>query len=170
MRHVLGKSALIAGLAVAASLAGAPGTAWADERAPIAPGVVPATRGRPSVNLDRLEFPADFPRASALERHFRFHLRRAAKNADWGAGRGAKIEYRIRVEELTANESAGVLNVRCTALGRLPGGKFARSHLAFGGNPRERERVLKNVLEIVARGIVTRLAALERSRRSHTPK
>ena len=59
-----------------------------------------------------------------------------------------------------------MLKVRCTALGRLPAGKSARSHLAFGGNPRQRERVMKHVLEIVARGVVTRLAALERARRT----
>jgi hypothetical protein len=59
-----------------------------------------------------------------------------------------------------------VLNVHCTALGRLPGGKSARSHIAFGGNPQQRERVLKSVLEIVARGVITRLAALERARRT----
>jgi hypothetical protein len=154
-----------AGLAVAACLVFAPAGALADARAPIAPGVVP-TRGRPDVKLDRLEFPKDLPRSAALERHFRFHLRRAARKADRGAGRGAKIEYRVRVEELEASERGGVLSVRCTALGRLPGGKSARSHIAFGGNPRQRERVLKNVLEIVARGVVTRLAALERERRA----
>jgi hypothetical protein len=166
MRRSLGHHAWLLSLALAAGFGFAPRPSRADERPPVAPGVAPAARGRPSVTLDRLDFPTELPGASKLERHFKFHLKRAAKNADWGAGRGAKIEYRVRVEELVATEGAGVLNVRCTVLGRLPGGKSARSHVAFGGNPRERERVLKNVLEVVARGVVTRLAALERARRS----
>jgi hypothetical protein len=69
------------------------------------------------------------------------------------------------VEELTIVESNGVLRVRCTALGRLPRGKSARSHLDFGGDPKKRRAVVERVLEIVARGVVTRLAALERQRR-----
>jgi hypothetical protein len=166
MRQGFGPSKRLATLAVAGWLTFAPAPVRADERPPVAPGVAPAARGRPEVHLDRLEFPDGVARGDALERHFRYHLKRAAKKADWGAGRGAKIEYRVRVEELVASEDDGVLKVRCTALGRLPAGKSARSHLAFGGNPRERERVMKHVLEIVARGVVTRLAALERARRT----
>jgi hypothetical protein len=166
MRRPLGQQIWLLSLALAAGLGAVGRTGRAEERPPVAPGVAPANRGRPSVTLDRLDFPKELPQAAKLERHFRFHLRRAARNADWGAGRGAKIEYRVRVEELVATEGSGVLNVRCTVLGRLPGGKSARSHVAFGGNPRQRERVMKNVLEVVARGVVTRLAALERARRS----
>jgi hypothetical protein len=58
-----------------------------------------------------------------------------------------------------------VLKVSCTALGRLPKGKSARSRLDFGGDPRRGQKVIRHVLEIVARGVVTRLAALERERR-----
>ncbi|HEX6764087.1 MAG TPA: hypothetical protein VF103_01390 [Polyangiaceae bacterium] len=133
---------------------------------PVAPGIGrPAPSGRPNVTLDALVFPKDVASASALERHFRLTLKRAAHRADWGAERGAHIEYRVVVEELTVTESAGVLRVRCTALGRLPRGKSARSHLDFGGDPKKRRAVIERVLEIVARGVVTRLAALERERR-----
>jgi hypothetical protein len=71
----------------------------------------------------------------------------------------------VVVEELRITEEAGVLRVRCTALGRLPRGKSARSHLDFGGDPKNRRAVVERVLEMVARGVVTRLAALERERR-----
>lgn len=161
-----GSVVLLASVFASAGLLFAPVPAWADEEPPVAPGVEPQRRGQPDVRLDRLDFPEGLAGGAALERHFRFHLKRAARRADWGAGRGAKIEYRVRVEELTATESGNVLKVRCTALGRLPAGKSARSQLSFGGNPREREHVLKNVLEIVARGVITRLAALERARRA----
>jgi hypothetical protein len=136
------------------------------DKVPVAPGIGRAAQpGRPSVNLDALVFPENVANAPALERHFRHMLKRAARSADWGAGRGDRIEYRVVVEELAISESAGVLRVRCTALGRLPRGKSARSHLDFGGDPKDRRTVVERVLEMVARGVVTRLSALERERR-----
>jgi hypothetical protein len=164
-RRSLGLVGLV--LLVAGTAAAEPSKAASDtDKVPIAPGIGGAPqRGRPSVNLDALVFPTDVANAAALERHFRHMLRRAARRADWGAGRGARIEYRVVVEELTMTESDGVLRVRCTALGRLPRGKSARSHLDFGGDPKKRRAVVERVLEIVARGVVTRLAALERQRR-----
>jgi hypothetical protein len=60
----------------------------------------------------------------------------------------------------------GVLKVRCTAFGRLPKGKTARSKLEFGGDPRDTRKVIDHVLTIVARGVLSRLAELERNRRS----
>jgi len=155
-------------------LAFAPRVAGADEDgaprdpkdAPIAPGVEKRApyQGRPQVRLDQLVFP-EVDGGAALERHFRRTLSQAARKADWGAGSGAKIEYRVTVEALDLRLEDGVLRVRCTALGRLPKGKSARSHIEFGGAPSERPALLRRVLEIVARGVVTRLAALERERR-----
>jgi hypothetical protein len=133
---------------------------------PIGRGIAPREVGRPSVRLDRLELPAGLPRGGELERHFRFQLKRAARRADWGAGRKAKIEYRVKIEELTVREGNGVVHVRCTALGRLPKGRTTRSFIEFGGKPSERAKVMRHVLEIVARGVVNRLAAIERERRS----
>jgi hypothetical protein len=160
---------LALGFASALSLSGRPAVGAvpsSEDRVPVAPGIGrPAPAGRPNVTLNALVFPKDVASAPALERHFRRTLKRAAHRADWGAGRGAHIEYRVVVEELTVTESAGVLRVRCTALGRLPRGKSARSHLDFGGDPKKRRAVVERVLEIVARGVVTRLAALERERR-----
>ena len=59
-----------------------------------------------------------------------------------------------------------MLKVRCTALGRLPKGKTARSKLEFGGDPKDPRKVIDHVLTIVARGVLARLADLERDRRS----
>lgn len=166
-------SVLLASL-LALCLALSPRLAAAEEQeaprdpkdAPIAPGVEkrPKYQGRPQVRLDQLVFP-ELEGKRALERHFRRTLSQAARKADWGAGDGAKIEYRVTVEALDAHLHDGVLRVRCTALGRLPKGKSARSHIEFGGSPSERQALLRRVLEIVARGVVTRLAALERERR-----
>jgi hypothetical protein len=163
------RSWLASSVGLAALLATGSAAAGPDadpDAAPIAPGIGRARNpGRPSVELDALVFPRSIERAPALERHFRHMLKRAARRADWGAGRGARIEYRVVVEELVVTEARGVLRVRCTALGRLPRGKSARSHIDYGGDPRKRRAVVERVLEIVARGVVTRLAALERQRR-----
>jgi hypothetical protein len=152
--------------ALAASLLATPAAADPENVAvPFAPGIRERSPGRPRVTLDSLSFPQTFARSAELERHFKQKLRQAAQRADWGAGRGASIEFRVVVEELEVVESAGVLRVRCTALGRLPKGKSARSRIDFGGDPKQQREVLRHVLEIVARGVVARLAALERERR-----
>ncbi|HMJ10497.1 MAG TPA: hypothetical protein VK524_03770 [Polyangiaceae bacterium] len=122
-------------------------------------------RGRPKVVLDRLVFPADVANSATFEKHLRLMLAREARRADWGAARGTRIEYRFTVSELGIREHADVLRVRCTAFGKLPSGKTAKSHLDFGGDPRARSEVVKRVLEMVARGVITRLAELERVRR-----
>jgi len=140
-----------------------------DEPPPIARGVAPREVGRPTVRLDRLELPAGFPRHTELERHFREQLKRAARRADWGAKRGSKIEYRVKLEELSVRDGERVVHVRCTALGSLPKGRTTRTFIDFGGNPNERDKVVRHVLEIVARGVVTRLAAIERERRTSAP-
>jgi hypothetical protein len=149
-----------------AALGESRGRSSGSEAAPVASGIGrPRDPGHPKVILDGLVFPESVANTASLERHFKHMLRRAARRADWGAGRGARIEYRVVVEELAVAEVGGVLRVRCTALGRLPRGKSARSHLDFGGDPKNRRAVVERVLEIVARGVVTRLAALERERR-----
>jgi hypothetical protein len=121
--------------------------------------------GRPKVHLDRLEFPEAVAGSSQFKKHLRRVLNREVKRVDWGAGRDNRIEYRFSVTKLKLASADGVLKVSCSATGALPGGKTAKSQLAFGGSPHQRNRVIRQVLEIVARGVVTRLAELERKRR-----
>jgi hypothetical protein len=130
------------------------------------PDAALSSGNRPRVKLDRLAMPADLVGSKALEAHLRSTLRHEARRADWGAGSDSKISYRFFVEQLDMREEGGVLHVTCTALGRLPKGKSAKSHIVFGGDPRERTKVIEHVLDIVARGVVTRLAELERARRT----
>ncbi|MBN1605797.1 MAG: hypothetical protein JW940_04150 [Polyangiaceae bacterium] len=122
--------------------------------------------GRPVVKLDRLEFPENVANAAAYVAHLKRVLRREAARADWGAGRGARIEYRFSVTKLTLAHKGDVLAVTCAAVGKLPKGKIARSRISFGGDPNKPRDVVKRVLEIVARGVITRLAELERLRRT----
>jgi hypothetical protein len=118
----------------------------------------------PTVVLDHLEFPVILG-ASKYEKHLRKALRHAAADADWGAGPDSTIEYRFTVKSLTVEQKGDVLTVKCTASGTLPRGRHAQSKLSFGGSPREHSELIRRVLTIVARGVITRLAEIERVRR-----
>lgn len=120
---------------------------------------------RPKVVLDQLDL-AKAPLPSAEEKYLRDVLAKEARRADWGAGRKSRIQYRFRIDELEVVEEASVVRVRCTATGWLPRGKTAKSRLAFGGAPKERPELVRRVLAIVAHGVITRLADLERERRN----
>lgn len=148
-------------LAISAFALGSPQIA----RAELAEGPISAGSG-PRVKLDRLSLPPDLIGAKGFETHLRGTLRREVRRADWGAGVTSKISYRFAIEQLDLREENGVLHVTCTARGRLPKGKSAKSRIVFGGDPRERTKVVQHVLDIVARGVVTRLAELERARRT----
>jgi hypothetical protein len=123
-----------------------------------------ASRGQPKIVLDQLDLSkTDLGRPE--EKFLRDVLGREARRADWGAGRKSRIQYRFRVDELEVTEEASVVKIRCAATGWLPKGKTAKSKLSFGGAPKERADLVRRVLAIVARGVVTRLAELERQRR-----
>ncbi len=121
-------------------------------------------KGHPVVTLDRLDLSAA-PLAAGEEKYLRAMLVKEARLADWGAGRGAHIEFRLRIDEFDEVEEGGVLHVECNATGWLPRGRIAKSHLAFGGAAKDRTQLVERVLAIMARGVVTRLADLERRRR-----
>jgi hypothetical protein len=122
-------------------------------------------RGRPTIKLDRLDFPKDVPNAWYFRKELRKFLRQQARRMNWGAGRGSTITFRFAVQRLVVVEQDGILRVSCTAVGRLPKGKTAKGSLSFGADPRRRNREVVKVLQIVARGVLTRLAELERVRR-----
>lgn len=122
--------------------------------------------GRPHVVLDRLVVPSSFPEHQRLSKVLSKVLAHEARRVEWGAGQGNRITYRFYLEQLEVSVERGVLKVRCTAFGRLPKGKTARSKLEFGGDAREPRKVIDHVLTIVARGVLSRLAELERDRRS----
>lgn len=139
----------------------APGTATPARSEPIEK----TTDGAPTVVLDRLDFPSDFAGHARYRQHLLSALKREARRATWGAGRENRVEYRFQVSELAFSLSGDVLHIRCSAIGVLPGGQRAKSELTFGGSLAERDELIKKVLDIVARGVVTRLAELERMRR-----
>ena len=122
--------------------------------------------GRPRIRIARLTLPASLPGASYYLEHLRSTLLQESRRADWGAGRGSTISFRFDVEELSLRTHGGVLHVHCSARGELPRGRSARSRLEFGGDPGKPRELVRRVLTIVARGVVTRLSDLERARRT----
>jgi hypothetical protein len=148
----------------AAPLSLAPATALGREPALVAPEGGP--EGQPKIVLDRLVVPLDTPENQRVTRVLEKVLKHEARRVEWGAGRNSRITYRFYLEQLDLSVERGVLIVRCTALGRLPKGKTARSKLEFGGDPREARKVIDHVLTIVARGVLSRLAELEQDRRA----
>ncbi|MCA9640465.1 MAG: hypothetical protein KC492_07195 [Myxococcales bacterium] len=124
-------------------------------------------KGRPEVVLDRLDFPHEIQGWWVYKKHLRKVLKREVRRVEWGAGTGNRIEYRFAVTELKIETEGDLVQVTCTAIGRLPKGKRAKSHLSFGGSKAKRGEVVRKVLEIVARGVIARLAELERERRGY---
>jgi hypothetical protein len=142
----------------------APATAGARGPVLIAPEGGP--EGRPLVVLDRLVVPSTIPEHKRVARLLEKVLKQEARRVEWGAGRNNRITYRFYLEQLEVTVEDGVYKVRCTALGRLPKGKSARSKLELGGDPRHPRKVIDQVLTIVARGVLARLANIERERRA----
>lgn len=124
--------------------------------------------GRPTVKLNRLTFPNGISEGSYYKSHLRRSLQREAHRADWGAGSEARIEYRFRIDALQIDREGGLVRVHCAATGQLPRGRTARSRLTFSGAASAERRLVREVLEIVARGVLTRLAQLEHARRRST--
>ncbi|MGK4001223.1 hypothetical protein WMF31_01260 [Sorangium sp. So ce1036] len=95
-------------------------------------------------------------------RALRGMLRSAAKEADFGKAKSVVLS--ARVVEFTSATRGDVHRVSCTLVGRVVGGPTARSRISFGGRPSERQALEKQVLTMVANGIVGRLASIVRAR------
>ncbi|WP_437674451.1 hypothetical protein [Sorangium sp. So ce131] len=89
-------------------------------------------------------------------------LTSASKKADFGKAKSVVLSARI--VEFTSSTRGDVHRVSCTVVGRVVGGPTARSRISFGGRPSERQALEKQVLTMVANGVVGRLASIVRAR------
>jgi hypothetical protein len=153
-------ASLLLGLA---ALSRAPSVAAAE---PALIGPEDGPEGRPHIVLDQLVVPSTIPEQKRVAKVLDKVLKHEQHRVEWGAGRGSRIVYRFYLEQLDLSVEHGVLKVRCTALGKLPKGKPARSKLEYGGDAQKPHEVIDHVLTIVARGVLSRLADLERDRRT----
>jgi hypothetical protein len=126
----------------------------------IAPGVASA---RPSVAFTRIDVrPGDD--AQRLNHELRGLLTNALRKTSFGPGSPkTKIALSARLVDFTEEERDGVLRIRCTMSGKIAGARGAKSKIAFGGSPMDRAKLEKQVLKMVADGLVARLAAIARA-------
>jgi hypothetical protein len=120
----------------------------------------PALAQRAKVDWKSIEVPAgeDYDRRV---RALRGKLVDAARKVNFGGVESVVLS--ARMVEFTSITRGDVHRVSCTIVGRI-GGATARSRISFGGRPSEREALEKQVLTMVARGVVTRLAEIARTR------
>ena len=117
-------------------------------------------RASARVDITELTMPAES--TAKLEKTLRTLLHRAAKPLNFGGGK--RIEVTVRLTELSFEESNEVVRVTCTLVGRLKGGGTARSHISFGGSPKKRKELERQVLAMVSDGVMSRLAEMARVR------
>ena len=118
-------------------------------------------RGRAKVDWTKIEVPAGEDSAR-ISRVLRKLLNDAVRGADFG--KVQKVSASAHVVELTWEKRGDVLRMSCTIVGRLKDGPRARSRVSFGGSPAQRKELEKQVLTMVANGMVTRLAEMARAR------
>jgi len=100
-----------------------------------------------------------------LERFLKQIIERQTRRTDWGARRQGPIEARLDVTEFSAVLTKDVVRVTCTGTGKLKGGQSVRSHFSMGGRPAGRAELERQLLTMLGRGIVSRLAEIARAGR-----
>jgi len=117
---------------------------------------------RPKVEWSRIEVPESSAR---LAKVLRSALEQAARKANFGKLKS--ITLSAKLVEWSAEPRGDVLRVTCTVMGRVVGGQGARSKISFGGSLAARDELEKQVVTMVANGLVARLAQIARG---HAPK
>lgn len=93
-------------------------------------------------------------------------VRRLAENATkhLNFGKDGKRQVSITIESLEIEESEGLVRISCTLLGKLEGGKSARSKISFGGRPAQKKKLERQVLASVTDGVMIRLAEMSQAK------
>jgi hypothetical protein len=130
-----------------ATVAGAPGAALAADRAKVDWARIDVAEGLDQARLGKMLKEA---------------LKQAARRADFGKATRA-VSLSARIVEMKTEQQGDVLRVTCTVSGRVIGGQGARSRISYGGSPERRDELEKQVLTMVANGLVARLAQIVRT-------
>jgi hypothetical protein len=116
-----------------------------------------ASAARKRVRWTRVEVPtADG--SKRVERNLKRLLKKATRRAKWGKHKG--IDLSARVIQWKWEDRGDVVRLSVTVVARISGGRKARSHIRVGGRPKERRKLEREALKIVADGLVTRLVQL----------
>lgn len=112
------------------------------------------------VEWSRVEVP-ESEDAARITKVLKTALEQAAKRANFGDAKSVTLSAKLLT--FTTEQHGDVLRVSCTVMGRVAGGASARSKISFGGSPDGRAELEKQVLTMVANGLVARLAQIARS-------
>ncbi len=137
---------LAVALAIAACLASVPTTAHA---------------GKTAVTWTKIDVP-EGDSAATLQKSLKKLLDEAARKANFGKAK--TLSLTVKLTDFTSETKGDVHRVTCSIVGRIPGGPSARSRISFGGSPADKAKLEKQVLTMVARAVVTRLAEIVRAR------
>jgi len=124
-------------------------------------GAGPGTAlARTKVEFSEVEVPAG-ESAAKISKILRTALTQAAKKTNFGKAKSVTLS--AKVVSFTTEQRGDVLRVSCTVRGRVAGGKSALSKISFGGSLSQRAALEKQVLTMVANGLVARLAQIART-------
>jgi hypothetical protein len=125
-------------------------------------GAAPAEAiAKPKIEWSRVEVP-EGDRSALRMKLLKTALGQAARKANFGK-KAKSVTLSARVVELTTEQHGDVLRVSCTMLGHVAGGSGAKSKISFGGAAAARDELEKQVLTMVANGLVARLAQIART-------
>src|SRR6266542_3845576 len=97
-----------------------------------------------------------------LERFLKEVVDKQTRKADWGGRRAEPLEAHFQVTEFSVVQKSDVVRVTCTAVGHIQGAPSVRSHFSMGGRPTQRVELEHQLLSMLGRGIVSRLAVIAR--------
>jgi hypothetical protein len=117
-------------------------------------------RTKTTVEWSQVEVPAG-ENAARLGKVLRAALTQAARKTNFGKAKS--ITLSAKLVEFSTEQRGDVLRVTCTVRGRVKGGQSARSKISFGGSLGQRTELEKQVLTMVANGLVARLAQIART-------
>lgn len=115
---------------------------------------------RTKVEWSRVDVPAG-ESSARLGKVLRAALEQAARKANFGSAKS--ITLSAKIVSFNAEQRGDVVRLSCTVMGRIAGGQSARSKISFGGSPKDRAELEKQVLTMVANGLVARLAQIARA-------
>jgi hypothetical protein len=99
-----------------------------------------------------------------LERFLKQVIDRQTGLTNWGVRRASPIEARLDVTEFSVARTQDVVRVTCTGVGKLKSGQAVRSHFSMGARPVGQAELERQLLTMLGRGIVNRLAEIARAR------
>jgi len=128
----------------------------------------PAFGGSPGVRASRVVWTevsiASREKRPDLERFLKRVLDQQTRRANWGDHRNSPLEARLAVTEFSVVHAKDIVRVTCTGVGKLQG-QSVRSHFSMGSRPSGKAELERQLLGMLGRGIVSRLAEIARATR-----